>query len=168
MQLLIIRHGIAEEREEFAKSGAPDDERPLTNFGRRRMRRNADGLRRIAPPIDLLASSPLVRAQQTARIVADRFGIEAFDTVDALRPETPAKALGSWLAKQKSESTIAIVGHEPHLGTIITWCMSGVEEPRVVLRKGGVALLDFSNRPGAGRATLMWLLTPAQLRSLGE
>ena len=168
MQLLIIRHAIAEEREDFAETGAPDDDRPLTSFGRRRMRRNADGLRRIAPPIDLLASSPLARAQQTARIVADRFGFEAVETVEALRPDAPIKTFSAWLARQDGDSTIAIVGHDPHLSTALTWMLSGVEEPRVTLRKGGVAMVMFAQKPAAGRGTLLWLLTPAQLRSLGE
>lgn len=167
MQLLVIRHAIAEEREDFALTGASDDERPLTSFGKRRMRRNADGLRRVAPPIDILASSALARAQQTAHIVAERFGIEAIDTIEALRPNAPVKTLGTWLARQPNDATVAIVGHEPHLGTIITWLLSGVEESHVTLRKGGCALLEFSLKPGAGRATLIWLLTPAQLRSLG-
>jgi phosphohistidine phosphatase len=168
MQLLVIRHAIAEEREEFATTGASDDERPLTAFGRRRMRRNADGLRRIAPAITLLASSPLVRAQQTAAIVADRFGLDGFETVDALRPGSPPKALAAWLAKQDQEGTVAVVGHEPHLGTLVTWLLSGLEEGRVTMRKGGTALLTLDGKPGAGRATLSWLLTPSQLRSLGE
>ena len=168
MQLLVIRHAIAEEREDFAASGASDDERPITSFGRRRMRRNADGLRRVAPPIDLLASSPLVRAQQTARIVAERFGIDTVETVESLRPGSPAKTFSAWLARQDQDSTIAIVGHEPHLGSTITWFLSGVEEPRMTLKKGGVALLEFAEKPGAARGTLSWLLTPSHLRSLGE
>lgn len=168
MQLLVIRHAIAEEREDFAATGASDDERPLTPFGRRRMRRNADGLRRIAPPITLLASSPLVRAEQTARIVADRFSLDGFETIDALRPDSPPKALAAWLAKQDDEATVAVVGHEPHLGVMVTWFLSGVEEGRVAMRKGGAALLAFEGKPGPGRATLAWLVTPAQLRSLGD
>jgi phosphohistidine phosphatase len=56
MHLLVIRHGLAGDREEFAKTGRPDDERPLTPKGRRRMRRNARGLRTLVPGLDLLAT----------------------------------------------------------------------------------------------------------------
>jgi phosphohistidine phosphatase len=58
MQLLIVRHAIAMEREEFAKTGRPDSDRPLTDTGRRRMRKNARGLQRISPHPDLIATSP--------------------------------------------------------------------------------------------------------------
>lgn len=168
MQLLVIRHAIAEEREAFAATGAPDDDRPVTPFGKRRMRRNLDGLRRIAPSIDILASSPLLRAQQTARLVADCYHIDDIVTIDALRPEQAPKALATWLGRQPADATIAVVGHEPHLGTLITWFMTGTEEARTTLKKGGVALLDFAQKPGAGRGELSWLVAPAHLRALGD
>lgn len=168
MQLLIIRHAIAEEREDFAKKGEGDDDRPLTAFGKRRMQRNAQGLRRIASHIEVLAASPLVRAQQTARIVAEEYRIRDIQTVDALRPDRRSRELITWLSKQDADATIAVVGHEPHLGTLITWCVSGVERPGLTLKKGGVALVEFEGKPGPGKGALGWLLTPAQLRALGE
>ena len=72
MQLLVIRHAIAMEREEWAKSGRPDSDRPLTDTGRRRMRKNARGLQRVSPHPDVIATSPWLRAADTARVVADR------------------------------------------------------------------------------------------------
>ncbi|MEO6443866.1 MAG: phosphohistidine phosphatase SixA [Gemmatimonadaceae bacterium] len=168
MQLLIIRHAIAEDREEFAKTGSDDDDRPLTTFGKRRMRRNADGIRRVATHIETLAASPLVRAQQTARILAELYRVSEVETVDALRPNAHPKELTEWLAKQDKDAVVAVVGHEPHLGAVLTWCISGVEEPRVTFKKGGAALVEFEGKPGAGKGTLAWLLTPSQLRSLGE
>ncbi|MDP1858434.1 MAG: phosphohistidine phosphatase SixA [Gemmatimonadaceae bacterium] len=168
MQLLIIRHAIAEEREDFAKKGEGDDDRPLTSFGKRRMQRNTQGLRRIASHIEVLAASPLVRAQQTARIVAEEYRIRDIQTVDELRPDRRSRELITWLSKQDADATIAVVGHEPHLGTLITWCVSGVERPGLTLKKGGVALIEFEGKPGPGKGALGWLLTPAQLRALGE
>ena len=70
MNVLVIRHAIAEDRDVFARTEKDDDERPLTDEGRKKMARGAQGLHTLVPKLDLIASSPLVRAQQTAAIVA--------------------------------------------------------------------------------------------------
>ncbi len=168
MKLLVIRHAIAEDREAFAKGGDPDSERPLTDFGRRRMRRNVKGLLRATERPDVLATSPFARAAETARIVADALGLTSIEVLDALTPEHHPRDLEVWLGRQNEEATIAVVGHEPHLGRLITWFVSGGEDPRVELKKGGVALLEFDHRPAAGKAMLRWLLTPAHLRAIGD
>ena len=64
MQLLVIRHAIAVEREDFARTGKDDRLRPLTDEGRKKMKQGAKGLRQLAPRIDLLATSPLTRAHR--------------------------------------------------------------------------------------------------------
>ena len=79
MQLLVIRHGLAGQREDWERKGRSDALRPLTPGGRKRMRRVAAGLVRLVEKLDLLASSPLVRARQTAEIVKDAFGGPAID-----------------------------------------------------------------------------------------
>lgn len=169
MHLLVIRHAIAEDREEFAKSGRDDSERPLTRLGRRRMRRNARGLRRIAPVIDVIASSPHARAADTASIVADTLGVrEEIVMLDALTPEQPSEMLLPWLLSQQPDVTVTIVGHEPQLGRLVTWLLTGNSESHVVLKKGGACLLDLGVRPSAGGALLHWLLTPAQLRHVAD
>lgn len=166
MQLLVIRHAIAEEREPHAAAGGHDDDRPLTPFGKRRMRRNAEGLRRTASHIEVLAASPLVRAQQTARILADEYRVPEVETLEALRPERHPRELLTWMGKQSPDATVAVVGHDPHVSMLVTWCLSGREDPSVVFKKGGVALLEFDRKPAAGKAKLHWLMTPAQLRDL--
>jgi phosphohistidine phosphatase len=168
MQLLVIRHAIAEDREEFAASGRPDSDRPLTDYGRRRMRKNARGLRRIAPNPDVVASSPFLRAADTARIVADAFGVAKVDTVKELTPEHPPRDLASWLSRHPPDAVVAIVGHEPHLGTLITWLLGGRETHNVELKKGGACLLDTGESLDGGVAALHWLLTPAQLRAIAD
>jgi phosphohistidine phosphatase len=166
MQLLVIRHAIAQTREEF--SGDDDALRPLTKEGRRQMKRGAKGLRRIVGTIDLLGSSPLLRAMQTADIVAEEFAGVGIMTVDALAPESAPAAFVSWLRKQRDAETVAVVGHEPHLGMLVTWLLTGMEAPRVPLKKGGACLLDFSSPPRKGGATLQWALTPALLRDVAR
>jgi phosphohistidine phosphatase len=168
MQLIVIRHAIAEERDIFAATGKDDGERPLTDFGRRRMTRNAEGLRRVAPHLDLIAASPLVRAQQTARIVAESYRVRQVETVEAMLPDRHPRELLTWLARQSADATIAVVGHEPHVGMLVAWSVAGVAEATVAFKKGGTALLEFTRKPAAGKGVLHWLLTPAQLRALGE
>jgi len=168
MQLLIIRHAIAEEREEFAKSGQPDSERPLTDYGRRRMRRNARGLLRIAERPSALATSPFARAAETAHIIADTLGITSIEVVDVLAPDHHPKELIPWLSRHAPDEVVGVVGHEPQLGVLISWLLSGREESHALLKKGGACLLDLGRDPEPGAAVLHWLLTPGQLRAIGD
>ena len=166
MQLLVIRHGIAEDREAFAATGKDDSVRPLTKGGKRKMKEAAAGLRELVDTIDVIGSSQLVRAQQTAKIVAKTYGGVAVDTVDALSPESDPSDLLDWLGEHASAEVIAVVGHEPHLGILVSWLMTGASESRVTMRKGGAALLDFSSGIEAGKGTLEWLLSGSQLRRM--
>jgi phosphohistidine phosphatase len=170
MRLLVIRHGLAGEREDWAaRSGKPDSERPMTGEGRRRMRRGARGLRRIVPDIDVLATSPLVRAVQTAEIVAAAYGGSlAIETVDELSPERRPDELLGWLRAQLPGATVAVVGHEPHLGFLVGWLLTGRNDSFVAFKKGGAVLLDFDDPPVGGNAVLAWAIAPRQLRWLGE
>ena len=86
VDLLIVRHGQAGTREEFANTGESDDHRPLTPEGARQFTKVARGLQRIVSRIDLLATSPLARAQQTAEILGERFGVAPVET-ETLRPD---------------------------------------------------------------------------------
>lgn len=166
MQLLVIRHAIAEDRDTFVSSGRNDGERPLTEIGRDKMRRAVAGLRQVVPRIDLLASSPYVRAMQTAELVAEVYPIDEIKKVDALVPGAPLQQFLAWVQRKATADVIAIVGHEPHLGELVTWLMSGVRESRVEMKKGGAGLLEFQGQPGAGVAVLRWLMTSGQLRDL--
>jgi phosphohistidine phosphatase len=166
MQLLVIRHGIAGDREEFAFTGRPDSERPLTREGRVKMRRAANGLATIVPDLDLVATSPLTRAVQSAEVVADAFGGMDLTIVDALSPENAPDDLLPWLRSHDPDACVAVVGHDPHLGFLIGWLLTGRHESFVELKKGGAALLEFQDPPAAGGATLHWTIFPAHLRRL--
>ena len=63
---------------------------------------------------------------------------------------------------------VAVVGHEPHVGRLVTWLLTGSSESHVVFKKGGACLLDLGVRPSAGGALLHWLLTPGQLRAIAD
>jgi phosphohistidine phosphatase len=168
MQLLIIRHAIAEDKEAFATTGRPDDERPLTKRGRKVMARVAKGLRRQVKSIDVLAASPLVRAAQTAAIVAREYNEISVDTVPALTPESAPAAFATWLRTQREAGVVAAVGHEPHVGMLVTWLMSGLRDSHVTIEKGGACLLEIDGQPGARSATLCWELTPEILTTLAD
>ena len=92
MELLVIRHGVAEERETFDATGQDDSLRPLTKEGRWKMERVAKGLRRLLPSVNLIATSPFTRALQTARIVADAYGNVELEHLDALMPDGKPRA----------------------------------------------------------------------------
>lgn len=167
MKLLLIRHAVAEEPEDFARTGKDDRQRPLTDDGRKKMKQNAKGLREIVPEIDLLATSPLTRAAQTAAVLDSVYGGLSEVEIEELSPEATPTEFLRWLRKQKAE-TIAAVGHEPSLSLILSWLLTGTERRLFSFRKGGACLLEFPGEVGAGTATLLWALTPGQLRDLAD
>ncbi|MDQ3698688.1 MAG: histidine phosphatase family protein [Gemmatimonadota bacterium] len=170
MELLIIRHAIAEDREAFARTGQDDGLRPLTPGGARKMQRVARGLVRAAPSLELLATSPLVRAVQTAEIVAAAYGVVEPLVIEQLTPEARPADFLRWLRGRGARDalTIGAVGHEPALSTLATWLLTGEEESRVELKKGAACLLRFDRRPAPGTATLVWALAPGHLRRLAS
>jgi phosphohistidine phosphatase len=168
MRLLVIRHGLAGDRDEFAFTGRPDAERPLTKDGRVKMKRAASGLRLIVDELTLVATSPLVRAVQTAEIVAAAFGELEPVVIDELVPERSTDDLLPWLRAQEPDTTVAVVGHDPHLGFLAGWLLTGRHENFVELKKGGALMLQFEDPdpPTPGTATLLWSLQPGHLRKL--
>jgi phosphohistidine phosphatase len=166
MDLLIVRHGIAGDREEWAKENHPDHERPLTAEGRARMEENAAGLRAVLPELDLIGTSPFVRAAQTAEVLATAYGEVQVVDVPALAAGGAPDEIHAWLSRRR-EARIAIIGHEPDLGRLIAWFLSGEPEPACGLKKGGACLLRFADAPAPARAELRWFLPPKLLRQLG-
>ena len=166
-RLLVVRHAIAEERIDFAKTGKSDFYRPLTERGRDRMARAASGLHSIVPDLELLASSPLTRALQTADIIAEEYGDMSIEQVESLGSGNSHEFLG-WLRKSLQGGTTAIVGHEPMLGEWTSWLLSGQMSDFVLFKKGAACLLEFPGPVQPGGAYLVWSLAPAQLRRLGR
>jgi phosphohistidine phosphatase len=166
MKLLVIRHAIAEEQEAWARTGESDDQRPLTDAGRKRMKRAVRGLKRVVETIDLLATSPLVRAVQTGELVARKFNDVPTTVSPTLAPEQPYDAFLDWLRSVESAEVVAIVGHEPHLSGLVSWLLAGRDGSLIELKKGAACLLELEQK-AAGAGTLLWALTPRQLRQLG-
>lgn len=167
MDLLLIRHAPAEDRDAFARTGRPDRERPLTDRGREKMERAAHGLATVVPQLDLLATSPFTRAAETAGIVARRYDGLTPEPLDTLASGGQPPNLLPWLRKRRRANTVAIVGHAPDLDELAAWLLTGQPDPLFQLRKGGACLLRFSAAPDPGAAHLSWLMTPRLLRALG-
>jgi phosphohistidine phosphatase len=169
VQLLVIRHGPAGDRAEFAKTGQDDSERPLTPGGKSKMRRAARGLHTLIRKLDLMASSPYVRARQTADIVAEAYDGIAVETLRALIPDGSRPEILRWLRAASPDATVAVVGHESDLSELISWLLTGKPTPLLELKKGGVCLIEYDGRPPArpGAGQLAWCLTRSQLERLG-
>ena len=165
MELLVIRHDVAEARDSTAGAQA-DAQRALSDAGRKRARRAAQALARLVGKIDVLASSGLRRADETALVVAQEFGGVSVEHVAALAPGAKPEALAPWLRGLEGAETVAIVGHEPGLSALVTWLVSGLSKNVLELGKGGACLVEVPGRIAPGEARLVWLLRPSQLRRL--
>lgn len=174
LKVLAIRHAIAEDPEAFAKTSKPDALRPLTRAGKKKMRRAARGLVRLVPHLDALATSPLTRAVETGEIVGEGYGYEQPVSLPALAPGKSAGQVMDWLkeqaehAKKGAETTVAIVGHEPGLGQLVSWMLTGLRESFIPLKKGGACLVEFEGEVKPARAKLLWAMKPSQLRDLAR
>lgn len=162
MELLIIRHAIAFERDRHR--WADDAARPLSPAGIRRSRKAAAGLKKLCKVPDRLLTSPLIRASQTAKILTEVAGWPRAEIAPELKPGEGATAVLTLLAKDRSKR-IAIVGHQPDLSALLTACLrkDGRTLP-IEMKKNAVACLSFDGRARVGRAVIKWLATPRLLR----
>ena len=168
MDLLLIRHAAAEDREAFAREGRPDTERPLTKRGIERMQMAARGLTTMALPIERLVTSPAVRAVQTAEIVAPGLEQRRVEREEVFAPDAPISAAVEWLRKQPRVDGMAVVGHEPSLGQLAECLIAGRPSGNLPMKKGGMILIRFDNAIGYGNGKLVWALPPAVLRALAD
>ncbi|HEX3595704.1 MAG TPA: histidine phosphatase family protein [Polyangiaceae bacterium] len=168
MDIIVVRHGVAMDRDEAAANAVADEDRPLTPKGRRRMKEAAKGVARLASGAELLLSSPLLRATQTAKLVRRAFDDDiGYRETPALIPHAEPAELARALTEEPSLPSVLVVGHEPHLGRFIGWCLAGQSKALVELDKGGACLLRFSDVPSAGEGQLVWLLSQRLLRRVG-
>jgi phosphohistidine phosphatase len=161
--LYVIRHAIAAERGD----AWPDDtRRPLTHEGAARMRQVVKGLSELGVDIDLVLTSPLVRAVETAEIVSR--GLKSkpgIIKVPALAPGGAPVRVAEALASHTKPRALAVVGHEPDLGELAGWLVG--TRTHFAFKKGGVACIEVAEWPPAGKGRLLWLATPRMLRCLG-
>jgi phosphohistidine phosphatase len=167
MNIYIIRHAIAVNR------GTPqyedDSQRPLTDKGKKKMRQIARGLLALGVDFDLILSSPYVRAKETAEILAEVLKTKtAVAFSENLIPMGDPDLLIAEMNEKYNVNSIALVGHEPHLSTLISLLVSENASLDMTLKKGGVCRLSADDLHHNRKAALEWLLTPGILVEIGE
>ena len=152
MQLYFLRHGEAD----WPHWTRPDDERPLTDFGKKEVRQVAKFLSRLKVKPNLVVSSPLPRALQTAEVAAEQLKTKLRQD-EALEPGFGISELRT-LLKRHDSKVLMLVGHEPDFTSVI----SALTDASLKLSKAGVALVDFDPETEKGR--LLWLFPPRVAR----
>jgi phosphohistidine phosphatase len=156
MQLFFMRHGLAER----SRQGGDDFERPLTAEGRADIEKSARRLREIGLRPDYILTSPLVRARQTADILAEVFKLDNGAVVDSrVDPAFDLARLRSILSDYARAEGIVLVGHEPSFSEVVSELIGG---GAVVCKKGSVARIDLAT-PESKHGELVWLLQPKTL-----
>ena len=166
MDCVLLRHGIAVERDEWE---GPDADRPLTERGAKRVTQVAAGLKWLDVQPTHVLSSPLIRAIETAKIVHRLLRARsAVHIVDELLPDAPPDRLLSILRDLPSKSCVLCVGHEPHLGMVASAMLVGKPSTAFPFKKAGACLIELSIPAKPGRGVLRWWLSPDQLRAMGK
>jgi phosphohistidine phosphatase len=169
LEVYFLRHGESGKRMAVAEK---DSERGLTESGKREVKEVGESMANLNLKFDLVASSPLKRAKETAIIVnralKRRGGIEEWAE---LVPEGSTEALYRRLGKQRAGTSVLLVGHEPYLTTVINeLAAKGGSEgsTRIVLKKGGLARLSVSGSGAKLSGELRWLLSPKLFRKMAD
>ena len=163
MEIIIIRHGIAEDRSEFSKRGLEDSLRPLTLKGRKKMQKICVRLLDHIKELDVIVSSPYTRARQTAEILSQIYFETKVIEAPELVPQSAPLAFLKWIRTQgRHYRRIVVVGHEPQLSAFASYMLNGKESSFIDLKKGGVIGLElesFANAE-AGHAQLLYSIPP--------
>jgi phosphohistidine phosphatase len=167
MNLYFIRHGIAEELGE--KNEFSDEKRSLTRDGQKKMRGAARGMARLGIELDVLFTSPVVRAMETSEIIAAELGLKS-NTIRQTPYLAPGAQHTELLTELKGQeaTSVALVGHQPDLGDLVSRIVAGSGGLSIDLRKGGICCVEVTETVPSLRGDLVWLLTPKQLRLLGK
>ena len=162
IELYLVRHAIAAER----GTEWPDDTtRPLTKRGISRFRECVRGLRELEVSLDEIFTSPLVRAKQTADILAAGMdGKPSVKMLEALGPGHTVQNVMAQLAKVAKRRRIALVGHEPELGELAAQLIGA--RHAIPFKKGGVCRVDLERLTPKDVGTLIWFVGPKVLRQL--
>jgi phosphohistidine phosphatase len=157
IELYFLRHGDAGSRETWKGS---DAQRPLSEQGVARIEQAAAALALLGLPVDVILTSPLLRARQTAQIVARRLDLlGSLREDDRLAPGFGPEDLGRILREHRGRRGILLVGHEPDFSGVISACIGG---GKLECKKGGVARVDIRD-PGSIEGVLVWLIPPRVL-----
>lgn len=152
MEIYLMQHGEATPEE-------VDPERPLTETGRSAVVGVADRARAAGVRVDRCVHSGRLRAEQTARLLAQSLGVDTVDPRDGLAPTDPVAPVASWLTGSASDEALAVVGHLPFLDRLASLLVAGDEQAQVIrFHMGGLVKL-VPKRERAGFA-VAWAITP--------
>jgi phosphohistidine phosphatase len=167
MRLYIVRHAIASPH---GTPGVKDEDRALTHEGVQKMREAAAGLRTLGYLPEIILSSPLLRARQTAELLLEIFGkgIE-FKITPLLAPGGSRQELYREIdLYYKKLTSLMLVGHQPSLGEIAGEIAWGSPDCYIELKKGGTCAIDLESVRGVPKGKLVSLLTTSILRKIVE
>ncbi|HEV8538536.1 MAG TPA: phosphohistidine phosphatase SixA [Bacteroidota bacterium] len=159
MLLYLLRHGDALE------SGDDDASRPLSPLGEEQAMAAANTLIALHLYVEIILSSPLVRAKQTAECIRTVLRNPPHSVTEYLTPGTHERQLFRQLSECGRQSAL-LVGHEPHLREFTSLLISGSRHSRVEVRKGTMLCLETSIPVGSGSGGLKWMLTSEQMKRL--
>jgi len=163
MNIYLLRHAISVTR---GTPGFPNDDRPLTDEGRKKMSEGAKALVKVIEPLDIILTSPLVRASETAQIAAKALHCEKKVMVcDKLQPEYSPKFVIEYLAGFNTYKNIMLVGHEPQMGLIASHLL-GLEKEFLEVKKGSLICIEVDSLKPRTTGTLLWSLRPKHLRMI--
>jgi phosphohistidine phosphatase len=162
LELYLVRHAIAATR---GKEWPDDDKRPLTARGVSRFKDAVDGLRALGVEVDEIFTSPLVRARQTADLLAAGLaGKPAVRILDALAPGHEPRSVLAQLARAARRRRVALVGHEPGLGELAAHLIGAGRA--LPFKKGGVCRIDVESLASRRAGALAWFAPPRLLRGM--
>ncbi len=165
MEAILIRHAKAENRD--PNSWPDDDVRPLTAEGRAEQRAAVRAMRKMGIKFDFLVTSPLLRAKETAELVAKGYRwTEAPQVAEELGHEYSVGAVVKLLAKFPPNATVALVGHEPDFSHLAAALISKSGDVNIAFKKSGVLGVEFDGPAEAGKGVLLFHLKPSHLRKL--
>lgn len=157
IRVYLVRHGIAVERAE----GIAEDARWLTAKGRARFRKLARAFARLGEPLDVICASPLVRAVQTAELLAGALKADEICILEELRPEVGVPRLLAEVATRvQDEQAVALVGHDPQMTALVAALGDAPKESAIDFRKGSIVRIDVAALPGARPSHPRWHMKP--------
>lgn len=154
MKIFFLRHGLAGNRAEWK---GDDAARPLTDEGIEKTKRTAATLADLDLGLEVIITSPLVRARQTAEIVANKLKVKLVEDA-RLAPGFDEKKLRALLSDYADANALMVVGHEPDFSETISALIGG---GNIVCKKGGLALVNLPDT--SKRGELVWLIPPKVL-----
>ena len=161
MDIYLLRHASANHYDPAKE----DDKRPIDKTGEQQSHDVGRALAALDLELDVIISSPLTRAMQTAEIVAAELGHkDKIVTDEALRPEASYEAFEDLLKRSGKKKAVLVVGHNPSMTEFLVQMLSGSGSGEFIdFKKGAVAKVE---KDGSQRGVLKWCLTPKVIRAI--